>query len=263
MSTAQPSPVPATSSVYDELAERIPDPRFVFMNHGYASSQGEDFSWLKSKLDFAFRYSVNLIRQTLEGVDLTGKVVLDVGCGRGGPCSYLVRYAKPKKVYGLDQSQGNIDFCRQAHRARNLRFIRGDAQALPFDDASIDVVLNVESAHYYPDLAGFYREVARVLRPGGVFCYADIVAPGEVARNQRWMRSAGLERVRSADITDDVARGIYLGSYHLHRLFFQMIDPKLGNEEAVVRLLNRITIERYAGYTQRERSYHLWRMRRP
>jgi ubiquinone/menaquinone biosynthesis C-methylase UbiE len=50
----------------------------------------------------------------------------------------------------------------------------GDAQRLPFADASFDVVLNVEASHCYPDFPGFLDEVARVLKPGGRFGHADL-----------------------------------------------------------------------------------------
>jgi SAM-dependent methyltransferase len=51
----------------------------------------------------------------------------------------------------------------------------GTAMALPVADASFDVVTNVESSHCYPDIEAFYREVARVLRPGGIFLYTDLL----------------------------------------------------------------------------------------
>ena len=50
---------------------------------------------------------------------------------------------------------------------------QGSALDLPFPDASFDVVLNVEASNDYGDRRRFFREVARVLKPDGIFLYAD------------------------------------------------------------------------------------------
>ena len=52
----------------------------------------------------------------------------------------------------------------------------GDAENLPFDDASFDVVTNLESSHTYPDIRAFLGQVRRVLRPGGWFLHTDLLA---------------------------------------------------------------------------------------
>ena len=52
----------------------------------------------------------------------------------------------------------------------NARFVQGDVGALPFDDASFDVVLSLNGFHAFPDKEAAWRETFRVLRPGGTFC---------------------------------------------------------------------------------------------
>ena len=54
-----------------------------------------------------------------------------------------------------------------------MRFEVGDAETLPFDAESFDIVTNLESSSCYPDVHAFYREVHRVLAPGGHFLYSD------------------------------------------------------------------------------------------
>lgn len=71
-----------------------------------------------------------------------------------------------------------------ADRALNVRFERADAEALPFDDASFDVVTCRVAPHHFSDVALFVREVARVLRPGGVFALDDTIAPADPALDQ-------------------------------------------------------------------------------
>lgn len=63
----------------------------------------------------------------------------------------------------------------------NVRYEIADAEALPFDDASFDVVTCRVAPHHFPDVARFVREAARVLRPGGLFILDDTIAPEDPA----------------------------------------------------------------------------------
>ncbi len=181
--------IPATR--YAEVADRLTDRRFVFVNHGFAELTGdEDFTWVKPG-DEPWRYNLNLVRQVVRGVPIDGARVLDVGCGRGGTCAYFARYHAAAEIVGVDLIAGQVEFCQSTHRAPNLRFQQGDAQHLPFDDGAFDVVTNIESSHCYPSLDAFFSEVRRVLRPGGVFCYTDNLNAGEVAARADHLRSYG------------------------------------------------------------------------
>ena len=53
---------------------------------------------------------------------------------------------------------------------KNVRFVQGDVGKLPFSDASFDLVLSLNGFHAFPDKEAAYREVFRVLKPGGIFC---------------------------------------------------------------------------------------------
>jgi SAM-dependent methyltransferase len=65
----------------------------------------------------------------------------------------------------------------------NITFQRGDVERLPFPDASFDIVTSRYSAHHYPHPAVALREFARVLKAGGTFLLADVVAPDEPAQD--------------------------------------------------------------------------------
>ena len=71
----------------------------------------------------------------------------------------------------------------------NVGFQQGDVGALPYEDASFDVVLSLNGFHAFPDKEAAYRETCRVLKPGGVFCGCFYVA-GECAWTDRFIRRA-------------------------------------------------------------------------
>jgi SAM-dependent methyltransferase len=101
------------------------------------------------------------------GVSIGGRV-LDAGCGGGGMPLSLADEAR--WVVGIDLVDRFKDAGTRlaAERARrNLVFLRADAQALPFAEATFDLVLSHAVIEHVPDAARYLRECARVLRPDG------------------------------------------------------------------------------------------------
>lgn len=176
---------------------------WTFMNYGYEPVDAADRPLL-AEVDEADRYFIQLYHYVATAVDLTGLDVLEVGSGRGGGAAYIKRYLKPKSMTGVDFSQGAIGFCRARHKVAGLTFIPGDAEALPFADASFDAVVNIESSHCYGSIERFVTQVQRVLRPGGYFLFADFRERQESARLQAQLTHSGLAIVHKIDITPNV-----------------------------------------------------------
>lgn len=109
-------------------------------------------------------------RRTIEALALSpGEIVLDIGCGPGYLTRDIAERVMPDgRAIGIDTSQPMLDVAaaRCADR-QNVEFRRGDATALEFADASIDVVAAVQVYLFVPDLARAFSELARVLKPGG------------------------------------------------------------------------------------------------
>jgi SAM-dependent methyltransferase len=192
----------------DDLAQyrelmKLDHPSFVWMNYGL---DGDDFSWIRDPEDMIWKYQMNLARHTFRRTNLRGKRVLDTGSGRGGTCSYVQRYHEPARVAGLDQSDLQVNWCNQRFAADGIKFYCGDAQQMPFDRGSFDVVSNIESACHYPAPHLFYREVYRVLAPGGFFCHSCNYKDPQ--KTQRAMERAGFRVVETDDITDAVTRAL-------------------------------------------------------
>lgn len=179
----------------------------TFMNFGY-----HDRAFDAAPLDLppeleAVRYPVQLYAQLVRGIDLRDVDLIEVGSGRGGGCRYLAGRG-PRSVTGVDLSREAVSFCQRALGSDRLRFLHGDAARLPLDDASADVVVNVESSGCYPDFDAFLREVVRVLRPGGWFCWTDARFADAVAATDRALARTGFEVVEASDISADVVRGL-------------------------------------------------------
>lgn len=159
-------------SVYTILSQLWSDSDWRFMNFGYIPT-GPAARFALDADDERDRVFIGLYFQAVSGLDLKNKKVLEVGSGRGGGAAYIAKYFSPESFIGMDYSPGMVRLAKRLHRASNLSFKRGDAKKLPFPDNHFDLVVNIESSHCYPNIGAFVSEVARVLKPGGCFSWAD------------------------------------------------------------------------------------------
>jgi demethylmenaquinone methyltransferase/2-methoxy-6-polyprenyl-1,4-benzoquinol methylase len=110
-----------------------------------------------------------------------GTRVLDVATGTGKLALVAARQVAPGgEVIGLDASERMLARARSASAdaaAVPVRWLRGDAMAMPLDDASVDVVTIGFGLRNMPDFDGALAEMARVLRPGGRLALLEIAEP--------------------------------------------------------------------------------------
>src|SRR5262245_34090433 len=97
-----------------------------------------------------------------------GDIVLDVGCGTGSLSVTLARVTSASKIVGIDPSNGFIEYARTQIADPRVAFEIGDAQNLPYPDASFDRCLTLLAVDYIPDAPKAAREMRRVTKTAGV-----------------------------------------------------------------------------------------------
>jgi ubiquinone/menaquinone biosynthesis C-methylase UbiE len=176
--------MPFDSPYFDDILGRSPDSRVarVFKRHvhwGYfTSSEADDGS------DEAYLVAAEAMTQR---VCLAGRVrddsrILDCGCGFGGTIAHLNERLSGCELVGLNIDERQVLRAReqvQAGRGNTVQFVTGDACALPFGDASFDVVLAVECIFHFPSRQKFFADARRVLKTGGTLMVSDFVINDE------------------------------------------------------------------------------------
>jgi ubiquinone/menaquinone biosynthesis C-methylase UbiE len=146
------------------------------------SSTYED-SWLQRTLfDRAHKATLTLAASIVH----QPASILDVGCGTGKLLRRANRYWPEAKLIGVDPATGMLEVAKRLTPYGT--FSTGMAEALPLDDASVDLALSTISFHHWQDQAAGIREIARVLRPGGYFILVDISFPDRLVRVFRLKR---------------------------------------------------------------------------
>jgi SAM-dependent methyltransferase len=177
----------------------------LFINWGY--EEDPPMAVPLEASDEPNRFPIQLYHRTAAQVDLSGKRVLEVGCGHGGGASYLVRTLHPASYTGLDLNPAGIEFCRKRHQLPGLDFVHGNAENLPFPDQSFDAVINVESSHLYPRFPRFLAEAARVLHPGGHFLYTDLRPRVCIAEWEAALAATPMRPLSCAEINAQILLG--------------------------------------------------------
>ena len=146
--------------MFDSIA-----PAYDFMNR--AMTMGIDIWWR--------RLAVKRLRR------IQPKQILDVATGTGDFALQLNESLHPEHITGIDLSQGMLDEACRKVKARGLdeaiSFEQGDCMALSMQDGMFDAVTVAFGVRNFEHLQQGYREMARVLKPGGMLCVLELSTP--------------------------------------------------------------------------------------
>jgi len=195
---------------YPYVTRRLQGEEVMFLNYGFETDPPMGLTLLPA--DEPNRACIQLYHHVATQVELTGRHVVEVSCGHGGGAAYLARTLRPATYTGIDLNPAGIALCEQRHQVEGLSFFRGDAEALPFASATVDVVINIEASHCYGRFPQFLSEVSRVLRPGGHFLYADFRFSAERPAWELALARAPLQVISGQVISLDVLRGLEMNA---------------------------------------------------
>ncbi len=153
--------------------------------------------------------------------------VLDVCSGMGGPARYFA-YHQGCRVTGLDLTESRVAGATRLTSLVGLDhrvdYRQGDAQAMPFAGDAFDAAISQEALLHVPDKEAVIRECARVLKPGGMLAFTDLIQRQPIASSdmrklgealasvnfataenyRQWLQAAGFEILVDVDRSDEL-----------------------------------------------------------
>lgn len=166
-------------------------------------------AYLKSAVHAAGR---DLERLSARLADFPDARLLDMGCGAGH--ASFIAAAQVKEVIAYDLSEQMLSVVNDAAKTRgifNIATRQGYAEVLPFDDGSFDVVISRYSAHHWHDVGKALREVKRVLKPGGIVIFMDVMSPGHPVLDI-WLQT--VEALRDTSHVRNYSSGEWLSLFN-------------------------------------------------
>lgn len=123
-------------------------------------------------------YEVPLLKNL--GGSLIGKNVLEIGCGRGEGTKLIIEKLGAAKVTAIDLDKKMVELATRrlskCYSSDRLQVMAGDITKLHFSDASFDGIVDFAAIHHVEDWQATLNELARVLKPGGMFLFQEVTA---------------------------------------------------------------------------------------
>ena len=243
--------------INDSLSDSIYADDATFFNFGYLPDGRPRSARIELPPHWPNRNRIDLVLELVGDCDLNDCDILDVGCGRGGTILTIDRFFAAGEIWGLDLSPSAVLFCRRRIQSPGIHFVNGESERLPFVDGFFDAVVNVESSCLYPDIYSFYREVHRVLGPGGRFLYTDLLPVEHIPSYRSCLQELGFTFERDQDITPNVL--LSLDSFAARNLD---VHGAPASREVMEFFLATPGSKPYRDLQEGRLSYRIWQLRK-
>ncbi|MFE9662910.1 methyltransferase domain-containing protein [Streptomyces sp. NPDC005955] len=160
----------------------------------------------------------------------TAPAIVEVGSGTGMFCSAMARWLDASTVLGVEPSTPMLTQARRRNPHPAVHYVTGTAEALPTRDGLFDLALLSRVVHHLPDRPRAARELARVLRPGGVAVVRTTFRDAlDALVYDYWPRLRDLDERRFPS-RDQVVRDFTGAGFTVHTVtsFAQPVTPSLG-----------------------------------
>lgn len=229
-------------------------------SHYVKEAQPHTIEWFNEVRDYRYNEYGPWMAETMEYAGHRGEELLEIGGGIG---TDLVQFASNgAKTTDLDLSSGHLELAKENFRLRGLegKFIHHDAERLPFEANTFDVVYSNGVIHHTPNTHGVVREIYRVLKPGGkaiIMVYAEnslhywrnLVWAIGIKDSALWRQSMGEIMSRSVERSDNASARPLVKVYtepRLRNLFAGFTDIEIVQRQMVAaekpRLLTRVPL---------------------
>jgi ubiquinone/menaquinone biosynthesis C-methylase UbiE len=185
------------------------DDWWIFMNDGFCpldeNGYPKDFDDIKLSEKYKiWKYQTYMYKVLLQVVGIThnndissNKVLLDVGCGKGGGISFYSDYYKFKKLIGIDLNPNHINFAKK--HVSNAIFLSSTSTKMPLEDNSVDIITAVETCGYYEPFEKYVSEIKRILKPDGIYVRAN-----RSLKDEKIFLDNGFKKIKLVDINANV-----------------------------------------------------------
>lgn len=150
----------------------------------------------------------------------SGAQLLDLGCGGGANLAALLKLCPDGAAAGLDYSAVSVEKARAVNRRAiaegRCQVIQGDVRELPFGESSFDQVTAFETVYFWPDLEDAFRQVLRVLKPGGRFLICN-ESDGKDPKQEKWCGIIGGMTIYTGEQLSALLRAAGFIQVKIHR----------------------------------------------
>lgn len=175
--------------------------------------------------------------------DLTGKRILDLGCGTGERCiDYLNRGAV--KVTGIDISEKMLSVAQKEHSDPRITYLKMPMEDIGAIDGTFDVVISSLALHYVEDFGGVVKNVSRLLCDGGFFIFSQEhpLATSYSGTGDRWTRDENGVKTH-ANISNYCVEGLKESTWFVegiqryHRMFSTIVNTLADNGLRIIKMV--------------------------
>ncbi|MDQ3547238.1 MAG: methyltransferase domain-containing protein [Chloroflexota bacterium] len=173
------------------------------MNDAQAGLSRDPWTSGESYEAYVGRWSRQVAERFITWLEIApGRDWLDIGCGTGAVTRAIVMTHEPTRVFAFDRSDAFLQFARAATNDERVSFQSGDAQELPFGADGFDVAVSGLVLNFVSEPERMVREMARVVRPGGVVALYVWDYAGEMQMMRHFW-----DAVRATDPASDLDEG--------------------------------------------------------